>query len=117
MPKKGEKNFIMSTISTRPGSEHSQKNSKTIQKSKKKKKKRHSSFVYSQIGLGQAKKEIYIYIYFFFFFFFLRFQVPFLPNPGWRIPKKIVKKFKKLKNVIWSSFLYKLGQDKPKKEK
>ena len=39
MPKKGEKNFIMSTISTRPGSEHSQKNSKTIQKSKKKKKK------------------------------------------------------------------------------
>ena len=87
MPKKGEKNFISSTISTRLGPEHSQKNSKAIQKIKKNKnkiKKRHSSFVSSQIRLGQAKKDI-------IFFFFFGFQVPFLPNPGWRIPKKIQK--------------------------
>ena len=43
------------------------------------------------------------------------FWVPFLPNPGYSIPNKIVQKFKKLKNIILALFLTKLGQDRLKK--
>jgi len=40
--------------------------------------------------------------------------VQFLPDLGWSIPKKILKKFNKLKNVILASFLAKLGRFRPK---
>ena len=33
----------------------------------------------------------------------------FLPNPEWRIPKKIAKKYNKLKNTIIASFQDKIG--------
>ena len=40
----------------------------------------------------------------------------FLPNSLWRIPKKIGKKFKKLKNTIMVSFLSQNKLEKPEKE-
>ena len=39
----------------------------------------------------------------------------FLPNSLWRIPKKIGKKFKKLKNTIMASFQAKIGWEWPRK--
>ena len=45
-------------------------------------------------------------------------KIPFLPDPGKNIPKKIAKKFKKLKNIIPAIFLSKPGRDRPgKREK
>ena len=40
-----------------------------------------------------------------------------LPDPGKKIPKKIAKKFKKLKNIIPPLFLSKPGLDSPRKRK
>ena len=39
----------------------------------------------------------------------------FLPNSLWRIPKKIGKKFKKLKNTIMVSFQAKISWKSPRK--
>jgi len=39
------------------------------------------------------------------------------PDPSLRIPKKIAKIFKQLKNVILASFQAKMGRDKPKKRR
>ena len=36
-------------------------------------------------------------------------RIPFLPDPDQKIPKKIAKKFKKLKNIIPALFLSKPG--------
>ena len=41
----------------------------------------------------------------------------FLPNPLQRIPKKIAKKFKKLKNTIMASFQAKIGWEGLEREK
>ena len=72
-----EKNLVMSTVSTQPELEHSQKKVKNFQKFKK----GHSGFVSSQTRPGQAEKEIKKF----------SFRILFLPNPGGSIPKKIVK--------------------------
>ena len=44
-------------------------------------------------------------------------QIPFLFDPAKKIPKKIEKKVKKLKNPFPAFFLAKTGIDKPKKRK
>ena len=72
-----------------------QKSSKKIQKIKK----HHSSCMSSQIGLGKAVKVSEKK---------LSFQ-SFLLDPESRIPKKMAKKIKKLKNTIRASFLAKSG--------
>ena len=41
--------------------------------------------------------------------------MPFILNPGKKIPKKIAKKFKKLKNIFPALFLAKTGWDKSRK--
>ena len=43
--------------------------------------------------------------------------MPFILNPAKKIPKKIVKKFKKFKNHFPTLFLPKTGWDRPKKRK
>ena len=68
-------------INAQPRLEHSKKNSKHIVKKFK-------QFFFSQTGLGQAEKEKK-----------KLFLVPFLPDSGWSIPKKIVNKFEQLKKL------------------
>ena len=67
------------------------KNSKNIQF----KKKNHSGFISSQIRSGQIEKEKK-----------KSFQVPFLPNLGWSIPKKIQNKYKKIKKIKKTLFWF-----------
>ena len=43
--------------------------------------------------------------------------MPFILDPGKKIPKKIVKKLKKLKNHFSTFFLAKMGCDSPRKRK
>ena len=43
--------------------------------------------------------------------------MPFILDPAKKIPKKIVKKFKKFKNHFPTLFLPKTGWDRPKKRK
>ena len=43
--------------------------------------------------------------------------MPFILDPAKKIPKKIVKKFKKFKNHFPTLFLAKTGWDRPKKRK
>ena len=43
--------------------------------------------------------------------------MPFILDPGKKIPKKIVKKLKKLKNHFPTFFLAKTGWDRPRKRK
>ena len=42
--------------------------------------------------------------------------VPFLPDALQKIPKKIAKKFKKLKNTIMASFKARIGWKRPRKK-
>ena len=85
----------------KPKLENSRKNSKKIQKIKKV----NSSIIYIQNGLGEAekaRKKFYS-------------RIPFLHDPGKKIPKKIAKKFKKLKNLFPALFLAQTGWDRPRK--
>ena len=41
--------------------------------------------------------------------------MPFILDPGKKIPKKIAKKLKKLKNLFLTLFLAKTGRDRPRK--
>ena len=50
----------------------------------------------------KEKKEIY-------------FRIPFVLDSGKKIPKKIAKKLKKLKNLFPTLFLAKTGRDRPRK--
>ena len=43
------------------------------------------------------------------------FRIPFILDSGKKIPKKIAKKLKKLKNLIPTLFLAKTGWDRPRK--
>ena len=43
--------------------------------------------------------------------------MPFILDPAKKIPKKIVKKFKKFKNRILTLFLAETGWDRPRKRK
>ena len=42
-------------------------------------------------------------------------RIPFILDPGKKIPKKIAKKFKKLKHLFPELFLAKTGRDRPRK--
>ena len=79
---KEKKNLVPNSVHTRPGQENFEKNSKKIQKIIKPL----PSIICSQSGMRQAeteKKKI-------------QSLIPFILDPGKKIPKKIVKKFKKL---------------------
>ena len=70
------------SVHTRPGQENSEKNSKKIQKIIKSL----PGIIFSQNGRRYAEKEkIKFYS-----------GIPFILDPGNKIPKKIIKKFKKL---------------------
>jgi len=43
------------------------------------------------------------------------FRIPFLPKPGYKIPKEMAKIFKKLKNVILAFYTSKPGSDRLRK--
>ena len=58
-----------------------------------------------QNGLREAEKEIKK----------IQSPIPFNLNPGKKIPKKVVEKFKKLENLIPALFLAKTGLDRPRK--
>ena len=93
---KGKKEIIVpNSAHTRPGQENFEKNRKKIQKIKKPL----SVTIYSQNWMRQAEKET------------KKFQsrIPFVLDPGKKIPKKIAKKFKKLKMLIPALLLCKTG--------
>ena len=47
----------------------------------------------------------------------IQFRIPFILDPGKKIPKKIVKQFKKSKNLIPALFLSNKGRERPRKRK
>ena len=79
-----EKNQILvpHSVHTRPEQENSEKNIKKIQKIKKPL----PGYIFSQNGMRQAEKEKKK----------IQSVIPFILDPGKKIPKKIVRKFKKL---------------------
>ena len=84
--KERKKILVPSSIHTRPGQENSEKNTKKLQKVKKPL----SGIIFSQNEMRQAEKER------------KKFQsrILFILNPCKKIPKKIARKFKKLKNLF-----------------
>ena len=74
--------FISSTVSTRLKLEHFQNNRQKILK-----KSFWLPFYTNRAGTGQKREKIFL------------FQVPFLPDLGWSIPKKKVKKIQKIKKT------------------
>ena len=44
-------------------------------------------------------------------------RIPFILDPGKKIPKKIAKQFKKSKNLIPALFLSNKGRERPRKRK
>ena len=80
--KEKKKNLVPNSVQPRPGQENSEKNSKKVQKIIKPL----PGIIFSQNGLRYTEKGK------------TKFQprIPFILNPGKKILKKIVKKFKKL---------------------
>ena len=85
--------LALNSVLTRPRQENSLKNSKKHSKIKKP----HSGIISSQNRIRQAEKER------------KKFQsrIPLILDPGKKIPKKIGKKLKKLKNLFPALFLAK----------
>ena len=83
--------LVTNSVHSRPGKENSEKNSKNENFN--------SGIISIQNGLREAKKERKKF----------ESQIPFLPEPGKKIQKTIVKKFKKLKNLFLALFLAKTG--------
>ena len=85
--KEKKKILLPNSVHTRPRQENSEKNSKKIEKTKK------TCFRYyflpkrDQIGREREKKKFY-------------FRIQFVLDSGKKIPKKIVKKLKKLKKPL-----------------
>ena len=79
---KEKKNLVPNYVHTRPEQKNSEKNSNKIQKIIKP----NPDIIFRQNGMRQAKNER------------KKFQsrIPFIFDPGKKIPKKILKKFKKL---------------------
>ena len=71
----------------------------------RKMKKPYSGFIYSQNGMIQVEKERKKFLS----------RIPFILYPGMKIPNKIEKKTKKLKNLILDLFLAKTGWDRQSK--
>ena len=101
--KERKKILFSNSIHTQPEQENSEKNSKKIHKIKKP----ISDIILSQNGLRWAEKAR------------KKFQsrIPFILVSGKKIPKKIAKNFKKLKNLFPVLFLAKTGLDRPRKRK
>ena len=96
-------NFTTEFRSYSPGQENSEKNSKKIQKIVK----LLPGIIFSQYGMRlpeKVKTKFYS-------------RIPFMLDPSKKIPKKIVRKFKKLLNLFPALFLAKTGWDKTKKWK
>ena len=90
-----KKILLPNSVQTRLGQENSEKNCKKIEKLKKPL----SDINFSQNGMRSAeieKKKIYS-------------RIPFILDPGKKIPKKLVKKLKKLQNLFPTLFLAKTG--------
>ena len=83
LERESEKKFLLqNSVHTRPGQENSEKNSKKIQKIIKPL----PGIIFSQNGIRWAEKlKTKFYS-----------RIPLLLDPGKKIPKKIVRKFKKL---------------------
>ena len=81
--KERKKMLFPNSVHPQPGQENSEKNSKNIQKIKKPL----SGIIPSQNGMRQAEEEKKK----------LQSRIPFILDPVKKIPKKIAKKFKKLK--------------------
>ena len=92
---KERKILLPNSVLTRPGQENSKKNCKKFEKIKKPL----SGITFSQNGMRQAEKERKK--------FYSRIQ--FMLDPGKKIPKKIAKKLKKLRNIFPTLFLAKTG--------
>ena len=75
-----EKILVPNFVPTQPGLENSKKNCKKIQKIKK----NNSGIISIQNGMRLAEKERKKFYS----------RIPFLPAPGKKIPKKILKKIK-----------------------
>ena len=103
--KSNKKFFIPGTVSTFPVLEHSQKKLKYIYKNKSKKFKILFYPNFKLNGLGQEENEIK--------WNFVPGTIS--PDPNYSIPKKIVNKFKRLKNIILALFMAIKDQDGPKK--
>ena len=87
--------LLQNSVHTRPGQENSEKNSKKIQEIIKPL----PCIIFSQKGMRQAKKvKIKFYS-----------RIPFILDPGKKIPKRIAKKFKKLQNLFPAFFLANTG--------
>ena len=91
MPRKRKKILLPNSVQTLLGQENFEKNSKKIEKIKKP----HSDIISSQNGMRQAEKKRKKFYS----------QVPFVLNPGQKIPKNMTKKLKKLKNLFPNLFL------------
>ena len=76
---KEKKNLVPNSIHTRPGQENSEKNSEKIQKIKKP----IPDIMFSHYGMRQAEKVKTKF----------QFRIPFILDPGKKIPKKTVRKF------------------------
>ena len=89
---KKKKNLVPNSVQTRPTHGNSEKNRKKIQKLL-------SDIIFSQNWRRWAEKAR------------KKFQprIPFIHDPGKKIPKKIAKKLKKLKNRFLLLFLAKTG--------
>ena len=82
LAKKEKKLLVPNSVHTRPGQVNSEKNSKKMQKIIKPL----SGIIISQNGTRYAEKVKTKFWS----------RIPFIHDPGKKIPKKIVKKFKKL---------------------
>ena len=93
--KEKKKILLPSSVQTRLGQENSEKDCKKMEKLKKPL----SDINFSQNGFRYAEKEKKKFYY----------RIPFILDPGKKIPKKIAKKLKKFKNLFPTLFLAKTG--------
>ena len=96
-----KKILVPNSIHTCPGQENFEKNWKKFQKIKKPL----SGIIFSQNGIWWAEIERKKFWS----------RIPFILDPGKKIPKIIAKKFKKQKNLFLALFLAKMGWDRPGK--
>ena len=90
--KEKKKILLLNSVHTRLGQENSEKNSKKIKKT--------SFRHYFQPKRDETGREREKKFYF---------RIPFKPDSGKKIPKKIAKKLKRLKNLFPTLFLAKTG--------
>ena len=94
--KEKKKNSLPNSVQTRPGQANSEKNSKKIEKIKKTSFRHYFQPKRYEIGQEREKKKFYS-------------RIPFILDPGKKIPKKIAKKLKKFKNLFLTLFFAKTG--------